>query len=71
MSKLAELLKRLGAEADLAIAYEENPQEVMEEAGLSEKEKKLLTKGDLKQLEEATGLGPLNKINIIVKAYDK
>ncbi|WP_419653301.1 hypothetical protein [Thiolapillus sp.] len=35
MSKLTQLLKRLGAESDLAEAYEKNPQKVMEEAGLS------------------------------------
>ena len=70
MSKLAELMKNLGSDAELAKAYEENPQKVMEEAGLSEDEMKLLQEGDLKKLEDSTGVGSCQKIKTIIKAYD-
>ncbi|WP_456404790.1 hypothetical protein [Thiolapillus sp.] len=70
MSKLAELLKRLGAEAKLAEAYEKNPLEVMEEAGLSKEEMELLKEGDLEKLRKATGLDSCQKINSNIKAYD-
>ncbi|HID44468.1 MAG TPA: hypothetical protein EYP34_01765 [Chromatiaceae bacterium] len=71
MTKLAELLKHLGSEAELAASYEKDPKKVMQDAGLSRQEMELLEKGDLKLLEEATGLGNLKKINIIIKAYDE
>ncbi|WP_293650223.1 hypothetical protein [Thiolapillus sp.] len=71
MSKLTQLLKRLGAESDLAEAYEKNPQKVMEEAGLSKEEMELLRKGDLEKLEESTGLSSCQKIKSVIKAYDK
>ena len=71
MKKLAELLQRLGANAELAEQYEKDPRTVMMEAHLSEEEMALLEKGDLQALEKATGLGSLKKIDIIIKAYDK
>ncbi len=70
MSKLIEFLKRLGAEPELAKAYEENPRKVMEEAGLNKEEMALLQEGDTKKLEAATGLKSLKKITIIIKAYE-
>ena len=70
MSKLTELLKRLGADADLAEAYEKNPEKVMEEAGLSNEEMELLKGGTLEALEKATGLGSLMKIKSTIKAYN-
>ncbi len=70
MSKLTEFLKRLGADAGLARAYEDNPRKTMEEAGLNEEEMALLQEGDIKKLEAATGLKSLKKITIIIKAYE-
>ena len=70
MSKLTELLVRLGSDAELAAAYEEDPQQVMENAGLSDEEMSLLNEGDLGKLEMATGLGPLAKTNSVIKAYN-
>ncbi len=70
MSKLAELMKNLGSDAGLAKAYEENPQKVMEEAGLSEDEMKLLQEGDLKKLENETGLSGLKKITVVIKSFE-
>ncbi len=70
MSKLTEFLKRLGADAELAKAYEKNPQKTMEEAGLDEEEMRLLQEGDIKKLEATTGLKSLKKFLIIVKAYE-
>ncbi len=70
MSKLTEFLKRLGAEADLAKAYEENPKKTMEEAGLSKEEMTLLQEGDTQKLEAATGLKSLKKITIVIKAFE-
>ncbi|BAO44780.1 hypothetical protein [Thiolapillus brandeum] len=71
MTRLIELLKRLGADAKLAEVYKRNPQKVMEETGLNKEEMMLLKEGDTKKLKDATGLGSLKKTNIIVKAYDQ
>lgn len=71
MTKLTELLKRLGADAELAKAYERNPQKVMEEAGLTPEEMAILKEGDIKKLEQATGLGALHKTNIVIRLYDQ
>jgi len=68
MNKLAELLKRLGADAKLAKAYEQNPKKVMEEAGLNKEEITLLQEGDTEKLEAATGLKSLKKITIIIQS---
>jgi hypothetical protein len=70
MSKLAELLKNLGTDAELAKAYEENPQRVMEDAGLSSEEMTLLKEGDLKKLESVTGLDGLKKITVVIRAFE-
>ena len=71
MSKLVELLQRLGADAKLASAYEENPDAVMQEAGLSDEEREVLKSGDIEKIREATGLKELERTNIIIRAYDK
>ncbi len=70
MSRLTEFLKRLGADAKLAKAYEDNPLKTMEEEGLSKEEMKMLQKGDIKKLEATTGLKSLKKITIVIKAYE-
>jgi hypothetical protein len=70
MSKLTELLRQLGADAELAKAYEKNPAKVMEEAGLSKEEITILKKGDLSKLKDATGIANVKLINTIIKAYD-
>ncbi|BAO44116.1 hypothetical protein [Thiolapillus brandeum] len=69
MSKLAELLVKLGSDADLATAYEKDPKQVMTHAGLTDDEMALLEDADLSKLEAATGLGELAKTNKIIKPY--
>lgn len=71
MSKLVELLQKLGADAELAKAYEENPEAVMKEAGLSEDEMEVLKSGDLERIKRETGLKELERTNVVIKAYDK
>ena len=70
MSKLVELLKQLGSDVELAKAYQENPEAVMKEAGLSEEEMEALKSGDIERLKEVTGLKELKRINSIIRAYD-
>ena len=42
MSKLLELMRELGRDAALASAYEANPEAVMQQAGLSDEERRAL-----------------------------
>ena len=50
MSKLVELLKGLGSDSELAKDFEENPEAVMKEAGLSEAEMEALQSGDVERI---------------------
>ncbi len=70
MSKLAELLVKLGSDAVLVAAYEKDPKQVMANAGLTSDEMALMEAADLSQLEAATGLGNLAKTNSTIKAYN-
>lgn len=55
MSNLNDFLEKLSSDADLKARYLENPEQVMEEAGLSEEEKEAMRSGDEKSLSDLTG----------------
>ncbi|MEC4726616.1 hypothetical protein HWQ46_13750 [Shewanella sp. D64] len=55
MSKLNDLLEKLSSDADLKAKYLENPEQVMEQAGLNDAEKKAMLAGDEKALSDLTG----------------
>lgn len=55
MSKLNDLLENLSSDADLKAKYLENPEQVMEDAGLNDAEKKAMLSGDEKSLIDLTG----------------
>lgn len=55
MSKLHDLLQNLSTDADLKAQYLENPEQVMEAAGLNEEEKEAMRSGDEKSLTDLTG----------------
>ncbi|WP_064791871.1 hypothetical protein [Shewanella woodyi] len=55
MSNLNDFLENLSSDAELQVRYLENPEQVMEEAGLSEEEKEAMRSGDEKSLSDLTG----------------
>ncbi|AQS38969.1 Aromatic-ring-opening dioxygenase LigAB, LigA subunit [Shewanella psychrophila] len=55
MSKLNDLLENLSSDAKLKAKYLDNPEEVMQKAGLNDKEKAAMRSGDEKSLTDVTG----------------
>lgn len=70
MSKLIDLLKDLGENADLVAEYEKDPEPVIKRYDLTDKERKALLSGDSEKLREMTGLTQLRMTNSTVKSYD-
>ncbi|MEA5445394.1 hypothetical protein VCB98_06140 [Gammaproteobacteria bacterium AB-CW1] len=71
MSKLADLIHRLGEDAELESRYEKDPEAVMAEFELSEEEKKALAAGDLDEIRRLTGLSNIEKTSrAIIRSYD-
>ncbi|KAF1710042.1 hypothetical protein CSC70_10270 [Pseudoxanthomonas kalamensis DSM 18571] len=71
MSKLLDLMKRLGRDAALAAEYEKDPDGVMRHAGLSDEERKAMLEKDYETIKRLTGLEDgMFAINHIIKAYD-
>lgn len=66
MSKLNELLQNLSTDAVLKQVYLDNPEKVMDEAGLTEQEKAALRSGDEQELIKLTG--DTNVMGITVRA---
>ncbi|MPY24997.1 hypothetical protein FM037_09250 [Shewanella psychropiezotolerans] len=54
MSKLNDLLENLSSDAKLNAKYLETPEQVMEEAGLNDKEKNAMRSGDENSLTDVT-----------------
>mgnify|MGYP002737947040 FL=1 len=72
MSKLLELMKKLGSDAALAAEYEKDPEEVMRRAGLSEEERKAMASKDYATIKKLTGLKDGQfATNHTVRAYDE
>lgn len=72
MSKLLELMKKLGSDAALAAEYEEDPDGVMRRAKLSDEERKALSTKDYDTIKKLTGLKDGQfATNHTVRAYDE
>ncbi len=72
MSKLLELMRELGRNAALAKEYEADPEAVMQQADLSEEERRALREKDFDGIKRLTGLTEtLYATNQIIRAYDE
>ena len=71
MSKLLELMRKLGSDAALAAEYDKDPDGVMKRSGLSESEYKAMSEKDYTAIKRLTGLTDGKfATNHIVKAYE-
>lgn len=71
MSKLLDLMKRLGSDARLAKAYEEDPDAVLRRAALSDEEHAAMAGSDYEAIKRLTGLADGQfATNHTIKAYD-
>lgn len=72
MSKLLDLMRKLGSDAALAAKYEKDPDSVMHEAGLSEDERKAMATKDYAAIKKLTGLADSQfATNHVIIAYDE
>ncbi len=69
MSKLADLLRELGQNSELAEAYKRDPKDVMTRAGLSDEEIQAMLDKDVETLKKLSGLEKV-KSNGIVNSHD-
>lgn len=56
MSKLLDLMKNLGSDAALAKEYAQDPEGVMQRAGLSDEERRAMAEKDYTAIKALTGL---------------
>lgn len=56
MSKLLDLMKKLGSDAALSAEYVKDPEGVMQRAGLSDEERKAMLDKDYEAIKRLTGL---------------
>lgn len=72
MSKLLDLMRRLGSDAALAAEYADDPETVAQRAGLSEEEQRALIGKDYPAIKRLTGLQDGQfATNHTVKAYEE
>lgn len=72
VSKLLDLMKRLGSDAKLAKEYDSNPDDVMRRAGLSDEERQAMAQSDYEAIKRLTGLEDGQfATNHTIKAYDR
>ena len=67
MSELVRLLRDLGQNAELAQAYENDPDAVLEQYDLTDAEIEALKSGDLDKLRELSGLDDMHITKSTVK----
>ena len=71
MSKLLDLMRKLGSDAALAAEYAKDPEAVLRRAGLSEEESKAMLEKDYPAIKRLTGLEDGKfAVNHVIKAYD-
>lgn len=72
VSKLLELMRELGRNAALAREYEADPDAVIQQAGLSDEERRALMEKDYDAIKRLTGLtdGQFST-NHMIRAYDE
>lgn len=72
MSKLLELMRKLGSDAALAVEYDKDPDGVLQRAGLSDEERKAMVAKDYVAIKKLTGLQDGQfATNHTIKAYEK
>lgn len=72
MSKLLDLMKKLGSDAALATEYGKDRDAVLQRFGLSEAERNAMAGSDYAAIKELTGLADGQfATNHTIKAYDK
>ena len=72
MSKLLDLMRKLGSDAALAAEYGKDPDGVMQRAGLSEEERKAMSEKNYAAIKALTGLADGQfATNHVVRAYDQ
>ncbi len=72
MSKLLDLMRKLGSDAALAAEYEKNPEMVLRRAGLSGDERKAMSAKDYVAIKKLTGLTDGQfATNHVIRAYDE
>ena len=72
MSKLLDLMKKLGSDAALAAEYDKDAERVMQRAGLSDDERKAMAGKDYTAIKKLTGLEDGQfATNHTIKAYDE
>ena len=71
MSKLLDLMRKLGADAALAAEYEKDPEGVLQRAGVSDEERKAMLDSDYAKIKSLTGLKDGQfATNHIILCYD-
>lgn len=71
MSKLLDLMRKLGSDAALAADYSKDPDAVLKRAGLSEEERKAMLESDYTAIKRLTGLEDGQfATNHTIKAYE-
>ncbi len=65
MSSLAQLLKNLGSDPQLAESYQRDPEGTMKTAGLNDEEIQAMLNKDLEKLKELSGLDNLKSNGVI------
>lgn len=72
MSKLLDLMRKLGSDAALAAEYGKNPDAVLRRAGLSDEERRAMAESDYAAIKRLTGLADGQfATNHVIRAYDE
>jgi len=72
VSKLLDLMKKLGSDAKLAQEYDRDADAVMRRAGLSDDEREAMLRSDYEAIKRLTGLEDGQfATNHTIKAYDR
>ncbi len=72
MSKLLELMRKLGGDAALAAAYEKDADAVLRQAGVSDEERRAMLDKDYATIRDLTGLADGQfATNHVIRAYDE
>ncbi len=70
MSRLVDLLRDLGNDADLCEAFKADPDAVCDRYGLDDDQKAALKAGDVEAVKKAAGLPTVSLTNGIITSYD-
>lgn len=70
MSKFVELLENMGRDADLAAAYEKDPESVLDQYDLTEEERKAMLDRDVEAVKKLSGLVSVRMTNSTIKALE-